>query len=239
MTPSETGPGDASGPGDRAAPRRVGWRRRVGGAAVGLAAATGTVAAGWVAGGVAGAAPAPVTATGQITCTLHGDLLFVPPLKSGGSAPLGVSFTGTASGCTGDTTAGTGAITGGKVALHSTKAAPGDVNGCEVVLAEGSALPAMVGTIQWKAGKAPVTATAVEVSGAGLTADANTDQIDLSSPAPSSAATGSYSGPFTWSGAPATGSTRKILGGCKHGVRKLAFGASAGLTVTVGTAGSS
>jgi len=98
-----------------------------------------------VGAGTASAGP-PVTMSGTITCTVHGNLYFSTALRDGGTTPTNFRVFETLSNCTGaGTRKGTVKVTGGTLKAHSTATVE---NNC-TPLTSGVPMTTMLGTIIW------------------------------------------------------------------------------------------
>jgi hypothetical protein len=114
--------------------------------------------------GIAGASGPPVTLSGQVTCAVIGADHFSPPLTNGGTSAESIRVKAKLSGCSGPGTAG-GGVTLTKGTMDVTTSTAN--NNCGTTL-NGSSLPALTGTINWKGSGGKVEASTVSVNGAIL-----------------------------------------------------------------------
>ncbi len=106
-------------------------------------------------------AGAPVTMSGTITCTVHGNFIFTTPLTNGGTTATNFRIFVGLTNCTGaGTRKGTVRVTGGTLQAHSTATV---VNDC-APLTSGVPMSNMLGTIAWKTTGGTATGTNIAIA---------------------------------------------------------------------------
>jgi len=200
------------------------------GAALGLGAVGATVAG----GGIASAAPVPVSFSGGIHCAASGSFKFSPKLANGGGAAVSATLRLKLSGCTGTgTSSGSVTLSGGHF-IGSTASSLNTT--CGAVLG-ATPLPDITGTVIWKTHGGKAVASTLTVSGAVsyYNAGANT----ITSYLPSAITAGSYAGQsVTFGGLSSNLSAYKLSQSCgAGGLGSLKFGIPGGSTTGAVTLG--
>ena len=179
--------------------------------------------------GVASATAVPVTLSGALSCSVAGSYQFSSPLTNAGGSPVTVTVKAKLTGCTGPgSTNGTVTLTTGHLVATSTATVVNAFGG----VTSGEPLPALTGTITWRATGGKVTASTVSLTGQAISYDSGLNLISLyATPVLSG---GSYSGQK----ASTTGITANLAGAAlsakaAKGVKTIAFGKNGG-TFTIG-----
>ncbi len=203
-------------------------------AGVGAAAATLAMAVVPGVGPASASGKPPIPFSGALTCAASGAVLFSSPLVNGGGTPTTVTLKVKFSGC-----AGTGASAGGATLLQgslvASAAAPTD-NNCGAVLG-GATLPALTGSVRWKASGGPALGSTANVTRALVFYNPTTNVVSVY--LPTVLPSGSFAGEtvrFTGISANFTGF--QLSGQCSGGgLKAIKFGAPGGSATGAATVG--
>ena len=186
-----------------------------------LALALGTT----VGTGAAGAASTPVTLTGAMTCSLAGSYHFSPGLDIIAGQKSTVTVKAKLSNCSGPGSTN-GSVT--VVSGHLVATASATIANSWGAVSGGAPLPALTGTIKWKATGGHVMATNVTLDAQAISYDTGTNVISLyDTPLLTG---GSYAGQSASTGGETANGTGTKLSSmaAMSGVKVIAFGKGAG-----------